>query len=262
MDQNKTGNVGTTCQELVTKLKTSLDIVKIAAKKIGFPYKEIGVFKDILIINTPKQELYFWLNKNPFNDSFIFQLGQDKFLQYQIFLNNKIPIPTTYFKINEQTNIPKKLSFPIVYKPINSSFSRGVKLLYEFNSQNYQTQNFLLQQFIKGNEFRFLVVKNKIKLAYSKVGNIRFNETYKNNDNYKPIILQNKALIQKVQPIVNKLFSTLNANFLGLDIIFDSKNNPYLIEINANPVCYYYTKFYGKEDFIQIYLELLQEYQN
>jgi glutathione synthase/RimK-type ligase-like ATP-grasp enzyme len=265
MDQNKTGDAGMTCPELVAKLQESLVCLKLSAQELGLDFFELGEFKDILLIKTSSRDLYFWLNKNPFNDSFIFLLGQDKFLQSQIFQKLNITIPKTFYHFPKQTNLPQDLKFPSILKPNNSSFSKGLNLIEDKSElesvlASDPAQKWIIQSYIKGQEYRVVTVKNKIKLVYPKIGNHRF----KNPDlqNYKPQKIQDQNLIQLFQPIVDQLYKGLKVNFSGLDIIVDNKGQAHLIELNANPVCYFYNLCNGRQDFIAIYSELLQEYQN
>lgn len=265
MDQNKTGDAGMTCPELVAKLQESLVCLKLSAQQLGLDFFELGEFKDILLIKTSSRDLYFWLNKNPFNDSFIFLLGQDKFLQSQIFQNLNIQIPQTFFSFPQKNNLVPELQFPLVVKPNNSSFSKGLSLVSnakELNSvlTNNPDQKWIIQQYIQGQEYRVVTVNDKIMLVYPKIGNARFYNSI--IQDYRPKNLNQPKLVELFQPIVNKLFSNLNLKFAGLDIIIDKQGTPFLIELNANPVCYYYNLENGREDFTQVYLELLKEYQN
>ncbi len=268
MDQNKTGDVGMTCPEIVTKLSLSLTCLKLAAQKLDLPYKELGDFKDILVIKTKRQDLYFWLNKSPFNDSMVLQIANDKLLQIQLFKELNILFPETYYWLPTKKNLPKSLAEGSwITKPTYGSFSKGVELFHS-NSELISYLNevathkkLLIQKYITGTEYRVILHKNKIKLVYPKLGNERFSQI-SSLETYTPPKITDPNVIKLFQPIADQLYQKLNSNFLGADIIVDNKNQPYLIEINANPVCYFYCEFNGKEDFIQIYSELLQEYQN
>ncbi len=261
----------------------SLSCVEDAAKLLNLDCKYLGEFQDILVVEfKSKNPLYFWRNKHPFNNS-LTEFANDKILQIQILqdlakstdLPFKLPQTSFYFKPeNLDQDLPKiteeifqNFKFPFILKNKHTSFAKGVYLvnseaelsskLREIFQSGDQRTGILIQEFINGTEYRLVSKDEKARLVYSKIGNLRFDS---DTDNFSPHKLESD--LEKFDKVATVLSKHLSIRFAGTDLILTDQNELYLIEVNMFPVAFVYSNLFGSQDFVTLYQEFLEEYQN
>jgi cyanophycin synthetase len=86
-----------------------------------------------------------------------------------------IPIPKGILVMSEDELLERinEIKFPVVIKPLNANHGRGVttdinsvdKAVFGFNNAKNFSSMVIVEEFIKGNDYRFLVVNNKLVAA-------------------------------------------------------------------------------------------------
>jgi glutathione synthase/RimK-type ligase-like ATP-grasp enzyme len=260
----------------------SLECIEAAAKLLGYKSKRFSDAPDILIVEGPNQTFRFFRNKHPFNNSMANQIGRGKYLQLSFYKNYNLPHPKTlpifnpnskhtepiYLLQSDPLQIIQELNYPFILKKSVSSFSRHVHLvknindakkLFEFYFSTDKHLILLAQEYIVGTEYRLISVAGKLKLAYQKRGNSRFDPNFDKDKLLQAPKVTDKALLAKFELICQQVAEALDINFAGIDVMVDDTGLVKIIETNASPTCYFYNQANGQEDFIQVYLELLDQ---
>jgi gamma-F420-2:alpha-L-glutamate ligase len=191
-------------------------------------------FAIVRTINPLLTKQFEFMGIRCFNSSNIAELCNDKARTYQHIARLGIPILDSIF-ITYETFLPETLSlpFPMVLKQVDG---RGGNEVYLVNSidevkeklREYQHKNFVLQQFSDnpGKDIRVFVLGKKVigavlresdtsfKANYTLGGRVRFYELNK----------QEKELVEKI-------ISSLHADFIGIDFLLDQSNELIFNEI-------------------------------
>lgn len=256
----------------------SLICLQQAAHQAGFSFEYLDKHRVVAEIKTTNSTLRCIHNKNPFNSYIATRICQDKSLQHLLYekFNINHPKSVSYFNplapepfqiysnfktIQQvQNDILTKFEFPFIFKKNNSSLSKDVYLvknesqLAELLCRYFLPQKnemIIVQEFVAGTEYRVISLKGEPLLSYTKKGKFT-------NQPSPP----QKVLNKTFSKLASKVYQALQVNFCGIDIIKSPQGQFYVIETNANPACFYYNKYQGREDFIQVYLRCLQEYQS
>jgi glutathione synthase/RimK-type ligase-like ATP-grasp enzyme len=260
--------------------KESLYCIEKACYQAGLSFEYLFDSDFIAQATYPNQEnLIFLHNKNPFNSYISSRICQDKDLQHKFYTKDNIPHPKTKSYFNPKSpaefleyssfqsvqsikeDILKNFQFPFLFKKNRSSLSKDVFLvqtpakLQALLDKYFQPQKYeliLIQEYIPGTEYRIISWKGEPLLAYTK------KNKFSPNSSKSP---------QKVEPlqfkeICQKIYSSLQVNFCGIDLMVKADQSQIILETNANPACFYYNKHHGRQDFTQVYLKCLQEYQS
>jgi RimK family alpha-L-glutamate ligase len=246
------------------------DRIEEEAKKRGHIAKRLH-FYDLVLAITPKLK-FFLSGRNILEfDAFIFR-GMTKHLSQALLLaaylkeNKKIiiderlatgryitskvsssikfnkaglPIPKTIQPLNlaDVKVQAKVLGFPLIVKKQMSSKGRGVMLAKNFKQlgellKNEDLSLLFLQQYIPSNfDIRVLVLGNKALGAMkrtAKKGDFRSNIAQGGTTEVIP-------LNEKIMSLAIKAAKASGNEFAGVDIMFDSKNRPYILESNRAP---------------------------
>ena len=166
-----------------------------------------------------------------------------------ILIEEKILTPA-YQKIDENTTveyIEKHFQYPFVVKPSTEGSSIGVYIVEDRQSylkainENLKISNdIIIEQYIDGNEYTVALVGNialpVIKLVPS--GKFYDYEAKYNSNDTKYICPSELSdnVEEELKKISLKCFKVLNCKGWGrVDIILDSKNKPWIIELNTVP---------------------------
>jgi RimK family alpha-L-glutamate ligase len=211
----------------------------------------------------------FYVNHLPestrqLNKDFLLKFNKyDKAIQYSYlsYNNPNIPlIPTIWsFDILSYDDISKHFQdIKFLVKPSWGSFGNGIQII---DSQSqldeyYKTNrpyNIIFQKYIPIEwDIRVLIVGNKA------LGAMKRNKPHKDSlvtNISQGGIGEQFILLPEVEKIALDVSKALSLEYAGVDILFDSKNKPYIIEVNPNP------QFYGFNKAFNIQVEdLLLEY--
>ena len=166
-----------------------------------------------------------------------------------ILIEEKILTPA-YQKIDENTTveyIEKHFQYPFVVKPSTEGSSIGVYIVEDRQSylkainENLKISNdIIIEQYIDGNEYTVALVGN-IALPVIKLvppGKFYDYEAKYNSNDTKYICPSELSdnIEEELKKISLKCFKVLNCKGWGrVDIIVDSKNKPWIIELNTVP---------------------------
>ena len=166
-----------------------------------------------------------------------------------ILIEEKILTPA-YQKIDENTTveyIEKHFQYPFVVKPSTEGSSIGVYIVEDRQSylkainENLKISNdIIIEQYIDGNEYTVALVGN-IALPVIKLvppGKFYDYEAKYNSNDTKYICPSELSdnIEEELKKISLKCFKVLNCKGWGrVDIILDSKNKPWIIELNTVP---------------------------
>ena len=168
----------------------------------------------------------------------------NKVISKKLFVSLGIRSPESFTEYSIKN---KKLTFPLIIKPINGGSSYGLikinnkKSLDKYlNTKKIKRSKMLIEEFIYGRELTVGILENKI----CGIMEIKFSEElYDYNNKYVDIAehIINPKLPKKIEKelIENslKVHSSLNCNCISrIDFRYDEKKNKtYLLEVNTQP---------------------------
>ena len=71
--------------------------------------------------------------------------------------------------------------------------------------------------------------------------------------------MDDSNLLKALREIAESLYEVLPLGFCAIDLIA-GEGGLVILEVNPNPVCYFYNSEYGREDFVRIYRDLLRRH--
>ncbi len=106
------------------------------------------------------------------SSSIAVNMASDKEDTRNLLAKNYIPVPkgTLVYDITELEEAINKIGFPIVTKPVNGNHGRGIttrintieQAINGFYEAKKVSRNIIVEKFIKGNDYRFLVINYKL----------------------------------------------------------------------------------------------------
>lgn len=267
------------------KAKTISKLIE-AAQRLGLNIEIIHTKETINEIHNSKKSLNnidfaihrdfdcspvqsFYVNQLPsstkqLNKEFLLKFHKyDKTIQYSYLSQNNpsIPlIPTIWsFDILNYKDICNYFQDNrFLVKPSSGSFGNGIQIIDSQSKldeyyKTYKPYNILFQKYLPIEwDIRVLIIGKKV------IGAMKRNKPHKDSivtNISQGGIGEKFALLPEVEKIALDVAHTLSLEYTGIDILFDSDNKPYVIEINANP------QFYGFNKTFNIKVEdLLLEY--
>ncbi|NDK08750.1 ATP-grasp domain-containing protein, partial [Candidatus Gracilibacteria bacterium] len=151
------------------------------AKKLGFQTEILQANKNFYVIRGNGKEVYFKSNDFGGNTALGYKISDDKELTTIILDKNGYKTPKSIYigkKDLKYFNIEKtSLGFPLVTKPIDQGHGNGVTVGIESKDElNYGIKeslkygdHFIIQEFIKGEEYRILVIGDKVILGIKRI---------------------------------------------------------------------------------------------
>jgi dihydrofolate synthase/folylpolyglutamate synthase len=273
-------------------LLESLACLSMAAEEEGFALEAASEDGNLLVVRGLKRPTYFLRNKHPFNDYVTAILAEDKAYQYELFTDAGLPLPLSLKVFNpladERFNryrthtsvddvvseVEDRFDYPVVVKRNRGSMAQGVYL--ERNHETLRTrlsqlfessgllQNVtLIQAYVLGPEYRAVVGDGRLLLAYEKQGPIDEEITDDLNPLHhqggRAVRVDDSNLLKALREIAESLYEVLPLGFCAIDLIA-GEGGLVILEVNPNPVCYFYNSEYGREDFVRIYRDLLRRH--
>ncbi len=273
-------------------LLESLACLALAAEEEGFGLEAASEDGNVLVIRGLHRPTYFLRNKHPFNDYVTARLAEDKAYQYELFTAAGLPVPLsmkvfnpladerfhryrTHSSVEDAlSDVEDRFSYPVVVKRNQGSMAQGVYL--ELNRQGLRarlTQLFessglfqnviLVQAYVPGSEYRAVVGEGRLLLAYEKQGPIEEEDTDDLNPLHhqggRAVRVEDGNLLKALGEIAESLYEVLPLGFCAIDLIA-GVDGLVILEVNPNPVCFFYNTEYGREDFVRIYRDLLRRH--
>lgn len=242
--------------------KTSVSLVN-SAKRYGLAVKNIytmNTFSELdkrNVLQDVDYAIHRDINKLPSNDFYINQipinarqLNKEFMLKY---VRYDKAIAYSHLSLSGTPLIPSLYSFNnlefkdvcdyfnenrFLVKPRSSSLGKGISLIQSQKELDvyysmFKAYECIFQKYIPiGWDIRVLIIGKKV------IGAMKRNKS--NKDTLVTNISQGGIgeqfiLSPEVERLALDVASTLSLEYAGVDILFDSNNNPYIIEVNASP---------------------------
>lgn len=166
-----------------TKLKTnSAQLIMEAALKKGLGVKIVSKRFNLLKITCNGEARFVKGTSFPVNPQPACFIANNKFLTKRILRTHKIPVPKSWLvrtPVEARKTILKKNLFPCVLKPIKGAHGNkvfvNIESLAEFDEilplifTRPGRKSVLIEEFVKGKDFRFLVVGNKVSAVMERI---------------------------------------------------------------------------------------------
>ena len=183
------------------------------------------------------------------SDSKSSEICMNKRTTKKILLENNIPTP--FFKKidenHEYKDIENNFNYPFVIKPSSEGSSIGVHIV--DNKESYQkaidenkeiSNDFIVEQYVDGNEYTVGIIDNIALPSIKLVPPGKFYDYDAKYNSSKTQYICPSGLDKDMEDYIRKLslkcFKTLNCKGWGrVDLIIDSENNPWIIELNTVP---------------------------
>jgi dihydrofolate synthase/folylpolyglutamate synthase len=273
-------------------LLESLRCLEIAADRTGLAVHAASDDGNVVRIDGPARSLYFLRNKHPFNDYVSARLAEDKAYQYELFLNAGLRVPYTMKLFNpyadERFNryqehatvdglideIETRMAYPLVVKRSQGSFAQGVYLEYDreglrerlellFRHSGYLNNILICQSFVAGREYRAVASGREVLLVYEKQGPLTAEAGRDLNPLHRPggkaVKVEDLVLLKSFGKVAECIAEVLELGFYAIDAIA-GVDGLSVLEVNPNPVCYFYNDSNGRSDFVEIYERLLRQF--
>lgn len=232
--------------------------------------------------------VYFLRNRHPFNDYVAARLAEDKAYQYELFARAGLPVPETLVAFNPFADerfsryrthasvdavvedVERRFSYPVVVKRNTGSLAQGVflegdrsdlkkRLRTLFENSGFLDNLMLIQAHVSGPEYRIVAARDELLLAYEKVSESPcrdLNPLHGPTGIAKPV--DAAELIDALSRLTATVSGVIELGFYAIDVIRSSAGFQ-VIEINPNPMCYFYNLHNGRSDFVGIYEKLIRE---
>ncbi|MDE2888863.1 MAG: Mur ligase family protein [Gemmatimonadota bacterium] len=245
---------------------------------------------NLVCIRPPgRGPVYFLRNRHPFNDYVSARLAEDKAYQYELFTRAGLPVPETLVAFNPFADerfsryrthasidavvedVERRFSYPVVVKRNTGSLAQGVflegdrcalekRLRTLFENSGFLDNLILVQEHINGPEYRIVAARDELLLAYEKVSeapNRDLNPLHGPAGIAKPV--EAPELIEALSSLTARVSGVIELGFYAIDVIRSSAGFR-VIEINPNPMCYFYNLHNGRSDFVGTYEKLISRY--
>lgn len=263
-----------------------------ACRELKLPYEFISENKAFIAVTIEGNKHYFIANDTPFNSAMTRRICQDKGYTYEL-LNNTINMPKTEQYVDPDPPAPyeayasfrdfepikadilKHLSLPLILKKNSGSVGTNVFLIKEEDriipvlktifdrSSRFYDHVAIAQEYIKPHkEYRVTVLKKEIELIYEKdvsAAHFTGNLSPLHWTGAKAVIQQDNNLRNQIKTFISPLFSKLDLEYGGLDIIEDEHDKFWLIEINSQPTYSYLVDDNGKDVLVGLYKKMLKK---
>ncbi len=272
-------------------LQESLICLEIACDNLGVACERVSDNGNVLRLYQEGRPVYFMRNKHPFNDYVSGRLAEDKAYQNEFFSEAGLRLPLTleifnpladarFERYKTHASIPdvladveERMTYPVVVKRNRASLSQGVylegsregldgRLRDLFENSGYFDNILLVQAFVSGPEYRIVASGDELLLAYEKVsdpvdGKGDLNPLHQADG--QAIRVEDEKLLGKMETVVEGVVSVLDLGFYAIDVIL-ADSGFYILEVNPNPICYFYNSHNGRDDFVLIYEGLLRKF--
>ncbi|MDA9128861.1 ATP-grasp domain-containing protein [Candidatus Gracilibacteria bacterium] len=146
------------------------------AHKKHLQTEEISRENNLFSLNNDKKTIYFKSVDCGLNSSFGLKIADNKELTYKIAQENNIRVPRSIYidrvDMGKISEISKSLVYPVISKPIDGARGDGVAVNLnsddelrkgvEYSFQDTDVNRVVIQEQIKGEDHRILVIKGKV----------------------------------------------------------------------------------------------------
>lgn len=270
--------------------KESLACLAKACANVNARIEPASEDGNLVCIRPPgRGPVYFLRNRHPFNDYVAARLAEDKAYQHELFTRAALPVPETLVAFNPFADerfsryrthasvdavvedVERRFTYPVVVKRNTGSLAQGVFLERErrdlkrrlrtlFENSGFLDNLVLVQEHVSGPEYRIVAARDELLLAYEKVCEApcrELNPLHGPTGIAKPV--DAPELIEALSSLTARVSGVIELGFYAIDVIRSSTGFQ-VIEINPNPMCYFYNLHNGRSDFVGIYEKLITRY--
>lgn len=274
-------------------VKANTRCVAIACERLGVPCELIDEFGNLISVNIGDKRHFFGNTRTPLNSESISTICWHKNYAYNL-LHDELPMPLTKSYIDPKAQDEKKkyvtfetydeivkdirqnFDLPVVVKmnagaqgtnvfkcDSKRSIKSAVKCIFNQKKRHYDF-GLLAQQYLEiEHEYRVILVQGRALLTYEKVAeNKTINLSPLHNDNSFTKIIDDQALIDRIQAIVTASPTLSAMPWIGLDVAHTKDNELYVLELNAHPGFAMFVRDHGDEPLIKVYEEVVQLLQH
>ena len=267
----------------------SLQCVEIACQNREIACERITEDGNLLRL-AGKRPVYFMRNKNPFNDYVSGRLAEDKGYQYELFTRAGLPVPGTMQVFNPLADArfdrykthgsieeivagaEERFVYPLVVKKYRSSLAQGVfleqngtaleqRLGMLFENSGFLDNIVLIQEYVRGPEYRIVASQGELLLAYGKesdeIGGVDLNPLHQADG--RAVKVEEGELLAAMRKLTIEVAGMIDLGFYAIDLIH-GEGGFRILELNPNPFCFFYNHDNGREDFVRIYEWLIGKY--
>ena len=156
---------------------TTQSIVDEAAKR-GIPALRLND-QSLVQLSYGKYQKHIVASTTPLTSNIAVEVASDKELTVRLLADVGLPVPRNILvrSVDEAVGAAERLGFPLVTKPLDVSHGRGVSLnlssveevRWGYEQAAVYTKWVLVEQFLTGNDFRILVINDKVVAAAERV---------------------------------------------------------------------------------------------
>ncbi len=265
-------------------------IMMQCCRELGIPYSQIGSNEAMLSLLFGTETHMMLNNAFGLNTDAQMKISVDKYYLYELlFPSVLMPLTRSYidphatdhnapfvtYTSEEEicTDIKNSFQLPVIVKRNSGTQGENVFLCHDdneimkaikavYSKQQIQYDHVLLAEtYIKPKrEFRVIVLEGKVELIYHKD-----NSSAQFRGNLSPLhwhsavskIVDELGFVQKIQSIVDSLYTTFPIVYAGLDIIESTDDKLYLIEVNSTPQFGRFLRDNDSERIKQIFIKAL-----
>ena len=270
--------------------RESLLCLTEACHQVGLKVVPVSGNGNVVRLDPTGSPTYFLRNKHPFNDYVTARLAEDKAYQHELFTQAGLVVPGTLQVFNPladarfgeyktHTSVDDVISdaesrfeYPVVVKRNQGSLAQGVFLAPDreelrrrlgelFEGSGFFDNILLVQAFIKGPEYRSVATQDEMLLAYQKVADDVEGEDLNplHQTGSEAVKVTDTHLLTELSRVTEAVASVLDLGFYAVDLI-DGEGGLHILEVNPNPICYFYNQCNGRDDFVRVYRRLLEKY--
>ncbi len=174
-----------------------------------------------------------------FNGKILQQPSLNKLWQHADFVKYKIPFVPTVFSASKEAlaQVPKILGFPVFLKPHKGSHGRGAAVAHSFKQlkEKYSQYEFPSYLFIQKKlqtrwDIRVLVVGGQVLGAMRRIaGKDALVTNFSAGGSVEVYELTNLE-----KSLVRRIIKTFGLEYAGIDLMYDTEGNVYVLEVNIN----------------------------
>lgn len=168
-------------------------------------------------------------------------------------------------------DIEQTLDYPVVIKMNRGSMGKQVYLCYDQAAIMTSLQTIfdktidpydylaLAQQHIQpGQEFRAIFFRQKLLLCYERAAEkTTFGARHWDKEGNCARKVTDTSLLDEITQFMQPVWKILDINYVGVDVIKDHIGHWYLLELNSGPTYDHYIQFYGRDDIVALYANIL-----
>ena len=268
----------------------NLECLSEAARRRGLACEWISEDGTRLKIAGGRRPFRFWRNKHPFNDYVEARLAEDKAYQYDDFVAAELPMPATRKLFNPLADarfdrykthatiaemvadVAAEFAFPLVVKKNLGSLAQGVYLEQNASALARRLEAIcthsafldnvvLVQQYVPGPEYRVVATGDELLLAYGKegAGAVDGDLNPLHQAEGRAVRVEDEGLLAELRALTRRVAAVYQLGFYAIDLIYGAEGLT-ILELNPNPMCYFYNRDNGRRDFVRIYERLLERF--